>query len=82
MIGHVTGEIIPPNTDLEAADFFHPELKEVTCQINCKQTGNLFRLLYRGHNPNAKIMPSKVAGKYVMAIKAIRDIADQEEITL
>jgi hypothetical protein len=27
MIGHVTGEIIPPNTDLEAVGIFHPEPK-------------------------------------------------------
>lgn len=86
-IGQLTGELVPGNSDEDAkwlADFIRTDTEPSVsvCKLYCGRRGNCFRLLNHSCRPSAKLLPLKVSGRWILGIKAEKDIADGSEITV
>lgn len=86
LIGILTGELVPAGTyeDDRTLDFVRPDLPEepVVCQLRCAEMGNCFRLLNHSCKPSARFVQMKMSGRYVTAVKAVREIPDGAQITV
>jgi hypothetical protein len=85
-IGYLFGKIVPAGTagDCWALDFVRPDIggEPVVCQLDCRDTSNIFRLLNHDCKPSACFKFKIASGRWVVAVEARTDIMDGAEITV
>jgi len=81
-IGTFTGQIVPPGS---FNDPWTHDLRvegRIVCQIRAADIGNCFRALRGVASPSACLVSRRRGGKYVLAVEALQDIEDGQEITI
>lgn len=85
VIGFITGQVVPAGTytDGWSVEFVRSiGRSRPKFQIYCGAMGNLFRLLNHSCEPRARFRPVRISGKLMIAVEALGDISDGEELTV
>jgi hypothetical protein len=81
-LGPVAGEIVQAGSYADRWTYNLDWDGKTVCQIWTAEIGNWSRLLRRIHDSSAVIVTRRRKGRLILAVEALRDIYDGEEVTV